>query len=103
MSFSDMTRMALPASLTAKTSTINVFEGAQPPNPGHPRPIGGGVLRGYEVTLKLFEVKWSSRGRLVTLHVIALRPILAQFKSKSDSHISLVRDEIYSNPCLGPL
>ena len=48
-------------------------------------------------------MKWSSRGLLVTLHIIALRPILAQFKSKSDSHISLVRDEIYSNPCSGPL
>ena len=31
----DMTPMALPTSLTAKTSTINVFLGAQTPNPGH--------------------------------------------------------------------
>ena len=48
-------------------------------------------------------MKWPFRVRLATLYSTDPRLILAQIESKSDSHISLVRDEIYPNPCLGPL
>ena len=99
MPFSDMTQITHPTSPATKTSTRNVIPGAQTPNQGHLDQYGGCSPR----TLGCVGMKWPFRVRLVTSIAQTPRLILAQIESKSDSHISLVRDEIYSNPCPGPL
>jgi hypothetical protein len=99
MPFSDMTQITHPTSPATKTSTRNVFLDAQTPNPGHLDQYGGCSPR----TLGCFGMKWPFRVRLVTLYSTDPRLILAQIESKSDSHISLVRDQIYSNPWAGRL
>ena len=97
MPFSNMTQITHPTSPATKTSTRNVFLGAQTPNPGHLDQYGGCSPR----TLGCFGMKWPFRVRLATLYSTDPRLILAQIESKSDSHISLVRDQIYSNPWAG--